>query len=122
MAKISLKHRLERYEDFYRRAFEDVDVDELFAKGASTSENAFKDATKGKLPTGFHDAMFKRKVKDKISDKLGSEIFHRFFKHENVVLNKSGRLIMRAGFTRTLKEKTYKGGQFVPLEFFARRY
>ena len=123
MAKrIALSRRLERYEDFYGRAFSVVDVEDILKEGGSADLSSFEDATRGKTPSGFHEAMFKRKVKGETSNKLGKEIFRRFFENERITRNKVGRIITRTGVTFTFKGKTYKGGSFVPRSFLARRY
>ncbi len=118
--KIKLDHRLERYEDFYSRAFTTVDIDEILAQGGGASLESFKDKSRGKASKDFHDVMFNRK-KVKKADALGKEIWARFFRNENITRNKVGRVIVRKGHSFEFRDKIFKGGQFVPRAFLARR-
>jgi len=122
MGKISLKRRLEKYEDFYDRAFTTQNIDEILQAGGGESLETFKAETRNKTKNkDYWDVMFNRpKAKDK--QKLGNEVYKRFFANEAITKNKSGRIIVRSGETIKFHEKVYKGGQFVPRSYLARRY
>lgn len=127
MAKINLDKRIEKYEDFYDRCFSTTDINEIYGKGGGASLNDFKEQSKGKTSDkSYWEAMFNRTVKKngvtKKSDKLGQEVYKRFFENETITKNKVGRIIIRTGYKATFKGKTYKGGMFVPRAFLARRY
>lgn len=120
MGKRTLKQRLDSYADFYDRAFSTVDVESILEEGGSESLETFKEKSKGKTPKDFHDVMFNRK-KVKQRDSLGQEIWARFFRNEHITKNRIGRIIVRTGESFKFKGKIYKGGQFVPKAFLARR-
>jgi len=120
--KIKLEQRLERYEDFYNRAFSTVDVDKILKEGGGANLEEFKQQSRGATTQEYHDVMFNRILKTgKTSDKLGKNIFARFFEMENITKNKANRLIVRTGTTLTFKGKTFKGGQFIPTLALAKR-
>ena len=121
--KKNLNERLKDYEDFYERTFKDHQIllNEIYNEGGSTSLNKFKETSKGKISSGYYEAMFERK-KVKQKDKLGTEIFERFIKKENITLNSKNRIIVRTGYKFQFGNKTYKGGMYVPKQYFTRRY
>ncbi len=119
--KIKLSRRLERYEDFYSRAFTDVDVEEILSQGGGASLEAFQEKSKGNIKSAdFHKVMFEREKVTK-KNSLGTEMWERFFRNEDITQNVRGRIITRKGHTFEFRGKTYKGGQFVPRAFLARR-
>ena len=127
MGKISLEKRIEKYEDFYNRSFSTADIDEIYEKGGGASLEDFKTISKGKTSDrGYWEAMFNRPVKKDgkttRSEKLGKEIYGRFFQNETITKNKIGRVIVRTGQKATFKGKVYKGGMFLPKAFLTRKY
>lgn len=104
------KKKVDKYEDFYDRAFDEYDIDEILKEGGSVSLKNFMDSSKDNTKDkGYWDAMFK-------SGKgiLGAEIYKRYFRSEGVTINKRKRFIVKKGNRIDFGGKTYRGGMFVP--------
>lgn len=113
------KAKINSYIAFYDRAFETKDIDEILEQGGQTSLENFKQVSKKSVRNlDYWNAMFNT---GKVKGNLGKEMFERFFKNESVTQNSLGRVVIRAGKSIKFRDKTYKGGQFVPKDYFARR-
>lgn len=122
MPKISLRKRLEKYEDFYERAFSEADVNKIYKEGGGISYDSFKTESRGRTKNkDYYETMFNRK-KVKRKDKLGFEIFKRFFAQQRITQNRAKRIIVRTGYKFQFRGKIYKGGMFVPRAYLARRH
>lgn len=110
-------NRVDGYEDFYKRSFQDVDIREIFKQGGGTDFRDFKDASRNNIASLDHwEVMFEKKKGRK--DELGKEIFKRFFDVSGLIRkNVRDRTIVQKGKILTHKGKTYKGGQFLPKDF-----
>lgn len=121
--KMSLETRIASYEAFFNRTFDSQDVDKILEEGGGINFNKFKEATTANTKSAdLQKAMFQNKRKDgTTSDKLGKNIFARFFEDENITVNVRGRIIVRTGQTLTFKGKLFKGGMFLPKLALAKR-
>ena len=117
--KISLEKRLEKYEDFYKRAFTDADIEDIFENGGQLSLSNFRKRSKDHVKeSGYWDAMFGR---EKESKTLGKQIFKHFFEDERITQNVNSRIIVRKGQSVNFGGKVRTGGQFLPRAFFKRK-
>ena len=71
------------------------------------------------------NAMFQREIKAnkkiKKVNTLGQAIFLRYFEDKQITQNKVSRTIVRTGEKIEWNNKTYKGGQYLPKDYLARR-
>lgn len=118
---MSKKDRFSDYEDYYQRAFEEKDIDELLKDGAFFEYDTFKKSAKKNVKQGYYSPMFDNKSTKK-PDVLGKKIFELFFEKRNITRNKSNRLIVAKGQSFTYNNKTYKGGMFIPKDYFKSRF
>jgi hypothetical protein len=119
--KRSMEDRIRAYSDFYKRTFDDIDVEQIFEKGGQTSFSNFREVSKGRTKTrDYWDVMFNN-PHTKGRNALGQEIFKRYIEKADVTLNKNERFIVRKGGKFEFDGKKYKGGMFVPKRYFARR-
>jgi len=114
--KRSLKERIDSYSNFYKRAMSDKDIDDILEQGGQTSLENFKSASKSNTASGYWEAMFQEN-----NGNLGKEIFQRYVKDGTVTQNSANRIVVRGGEKITFNGKDYKGGQFLPRNYFARR-
>ena len=115
------KRGVDQYSDFFERAFSERDIEEILEEGGQTSLGNFKKISRDKnRDNGFWEAMFNKKNKSARGN-LGTKIFQKFFEDGQVTVNKAERIIVRTGEKTTFKGKTYKGGQFLPKDFFKRK-
>ena len=117
--RLSREERADKYRDFYKRAFTDIDIDKIFEEGGQTSITNFKQLSKQHIKdTGYWNAMFGREKESKI---LGKQIFSNFFEDDRITQNVNDRIIVRTGKTINFAGKIRKGGQFLPKAYFLRR-
>jgi hypothetical protein len=119
--KRSLDDRLTAYTTFYKRSFSDLDVEKMLEEGGQTSLSNFRQVSKGRTKNrDYWDVMFNN-PNTKSRDALGKEIFKRFIENGSIGVNKLNRLIVRKGAKLSFDGKNYRGGQFLPKRYIARR-
>ena len=119
MAKRSKKERLNSYIAFFDRAFSDQNIEDIISNGGSSSLYNFKEVSKDKTKNlDYWNALFNQKKGN--GDNLGKEIYKRFIEDQRVNKNARGRMIVRKGSVIDFNNKAYKGGQFIPRDYFAR--
>ncbi len=126
-ARRKLKQKeVDKYEDFYERAFTNANIDEILAKGGGAEFQTFKSESKTNTKNlDMWNAMFNREIKPNGKKRkvntLGQAIFLRYFEDGQITQNKANKTIVRTGEKIEWKDKIYKGGQFLPKSYLARR-
>jgi len=121
------------YEDFYERAFSDVDVQKILEAGGFQSIKAFFQESKGHTKNNdYWKAMWQHPKRKEITGvyywnrakekkTLGRCIYEKFFEQQDLTLNSAKRVIVAKGYTIKHSGKTYKGGMFVPKSLIQKR-
>lgn len=120
------KKEIDKYEDFYERAFSTANIDEILSKGGGAEFQTFKTESKTNTKNlDMWNAMFNRKIKTlrttRKTSTLGQAIFLRYFEDGQITQNKSNRTIVRTGERIEWNNKTYKGGMYLPKAYLSRR-
>ena len=125
------------YNRFFINAFVEGELEDILEEGGGVDINNFKTVSRQKMQRkDYWDRMFSKKftgrdgkVRDSKYNRLGDAIFQNYVKQENVIIREisykgkektfvSKRLVVNRGHSITFNGKLYKGGTFLPKNYF----
>jgi len=111
----------DQYEDFYERAFSDVDIDKIYEEGGAINISNFMSAAKDNIKDAGYFRVLKYTVKKTQRYRsVGGLLWERYFKDENIRKNVKDRVIVNTGKKFEFEGKEYKGGMFVPKSYLVK--
>jgi len=110
----------DQYEDFYERAYTDIDIDKIYEEGGSLNISNFMQSSKKHIKDKGYFKVLKYNVK-KRKWTVGGLLWDRYFKDEKITQNVVNRIIVKTGERFTFRGKVYKGGAYVPKTYFTKK-
>lgn len=104
---------MDSYNDYFSRAYKDVDLETFRKTGAMNSFSDFRASSKTAIDNTYYNVMFDKSAKN-YNENLSKAVFDKIVKHQQIGVNSAKKLYLKAGQKISYNNKEYRGGQFLP--------